>query len=553
MFLVDALLDAGEISLGDLESSGKPTDHVDDEIIARHLLESGKISPIQLIVARAKKMQIPSIDFSDFILDASAISAVPADLCKRHGVIPIKIELGELYVAMSHPGDVIALDDLRSASGMQIRPVLAEPADLRSAFSKYFRFDDQLSELSSALQSTQLSQAINEEEQAANDAPIVRFVNLLISQAISDRASDIHIEPGEKHLRVRYRIDGVLHEMHREPKEIQPGVISRIKIMSDIDIAERRKPQDGRLSFGVGAESRDLRVATLPTVWGENIVLRILDDGSISHSVDNLGFRPPNLEIFNQALARTNGMILVTGPTGSGKSTTLYATLSAISHSGVNIITVEDPVEYRMPDINQIQVNARAGLSFASALRSILRADPDIVLVGEIRDRETAQIALEASLTGHMVLSTLHTNDAPSSLTRMVELGVEPYLVASSVTAIIAQRLARRLCAKCKIPVQIDESTLTGLSKDPERFNQATFFKPAGCNFCSNTGYRGRLAIHELMVVTEEIQKLTMANASSTEIASIAEQQGLVRLLDDGLLKAAQGLTSIEEILRVVG
>ena len=553
MFLVDALLDSKHISLGDLESSGKPIDHVDDEIIARQLLASGKISPLQLVAARAKKMQIPSVDFSEFTIEASALRAVPADLCKRHQVIPLKIEQDELYVAMVHPGDVIALDDLRSASGLQIKPVLAEPLDLRSAFSKYFRFDDQLSELSTAVQSTQLSQDINEEEQAANDAPIVRFVNLLISQAISDRASDIHIEPGEKHLRVRYRIDGVLHEMHRESKGIQSGVISRIKIMSDIDIAERRKPQDGRMSFGVGSESRDLRVATLPTVWGEKIVLRILDDGSISHSVDNLGFMPSNLEIFNRALTRTNGMILVTGPTGSGKSTTLYATLSAISHAGVNIITVEDPVEYRMPDINQIQVNTRAGLSFASALRSILRADPDIVLVGEIRDRETAQIALEASLTGHMVLSTLHTNDAPSSLTRMVELGVEPYLVASSVTAVIAQRLARRLCGKCKVATVIDESTLSALSQDTESFTEAKFYKPVGCISCSNTGYRGRLAIHEIMLVTEEIQKLTMANASSAEISSMAEQQGLTRLLDDGLLKASEGLTSVEEILRVVG
>ncbi len=386
-----------------------------------------------------------------------------------------------------------------------------------------------------------------------DDAPIVRFVNLLVTQAITDRASDIHIEPSEHDLRVRYRIDGVLHETQRAPKQIQGGVISRVKIMSDIDIAERRKPQDGRMSVVHNGRKIDLRVATLPTVWGEKIVMRILDNSTASLDLRDLSFLDHNYETYREAYTKPYGMILVTGPTGSGKSTTLYATLNAVSKPEINVITVEDPVEYRLPGINQVQVNVKAGLTFAGALRSILRSDPDVVLLGEIRDHETAQIAIEAALTGHLVLSTLHTNDAPSAVTRLTEMGIEPFLVGSALDAVVAQRLARRLCGKCKAPY----------TPTPEEMAAARFpwmpgeplpelMRPVGCVTCSKTGYRGRLALHEVMQVTEEIERHAVAHSSSADISATAVKQGMIPLRDDGWQKVVLGQTSIEEILRVV-
>jgi len=386
-----------------------------------------------------------------------------------------------------------------------------------------------------------------------DDAPIVRFVNLLISQAIQDRASDIHIEPGEHEVRVRYRIDGVLHEMQRAPKQIQNGVISRLKIMSDIDIAERRKPQDGRLSVVHGGRKIDLRVATLPTVWGEKVVMRILDNSGSSMSLDDLGLLERNFDVYKKSYTKPYGMILVTGPTGSGKSTTLYTTLNTVAKPEINVITVEDPVEYRMAGINQVQVNPKAGLTFASALRSILRSDPDVVLLGEIRDHETAQIAIEASLTGHLVLSTLHTNDAPSAITRLTEMEIEPFLVGSALDSVVAQRLARRLCDRCKQPYTpvATEMAAFGFFIDPD-LPVPTLHQPIGCSVCSNTGYRGRIAIHEIMAVSEEIERMAVRRASSAEIKSVAIAEGMLTLRQDGWAKAQLGLTSVEEILRVV-
>ena len=529
-----------------------PQDPVSNDLFVRQLLDKKTITPAQFTSARAAKLGIPFVDFTDYEIDTRALALVPGELCRRHEVIPLKIHKDKLYLAMSNSGDIIAIDDVRAAIGLPVLPVLAERNDLQAAMMRYFRMDDELKDLSSVIEEEQTGVIdLDSYEAVANDAPIVRFVNLIISQAITDRASDIHIEPGDKDLRIRYRIDGVLHEMKREPKLIQSGVTSRIKIMSDIDIAERRKPQDGRMTFGHGEEARDLRVATLPTVWGENIVMRILDNGSVSHSIENLGMLEHNRSVFDRATKKTSGMILVTGPTGSGKSTTLYATLKAVARPEVNIITVEDPVEYRMPDINQIQVNPKAGLTFASALRSILRADPDIVLVGEIRDRETAQIAMEASLTGHLVLSTLHTNDAPSSITRLIELGVEPFLVGSSVSAVVAQRLARKLCSKCKAPADIDQETLISINFVLNPSAPPTFYRPVGCASCSHTGYRGRLAFHEVMEMSEGVVRLTLEHSSSAEIGKAAMLEGMIRIRQDGLAKAAQGLTSIEEVFRV--
>ncbi|MQB01997.1 MAG: type II secretion system protein GspE, partial [Actinobacteria bacterium] len=371
-------------------------------------------------------------------------------------------------------------------------------------------------------------------------------------QAVNDRASDIHIEPGERDLRVRYRIDGVLHEMMHPPKAVQNGILSRLKIMADINIAERRLPQDGRIGIVVSGKQIDLRVATLPTVYGEKLVMRILDKSSVLLSLDDLGFLPENLKRFEESYTKPYGAILVTGPTGSGKSTTLYATLNVVSDPTRNIITVEDPVEYRLAGINQVQTNPKAGLTFASALRSILRSDPDIVLIGEIRDRETAQIAIEAALTGHLVLSTLHTNDAPSAMTRLVEMGIEPFLVASALDCVLAQRLARRLCERCKEPYVPTEAELTAARFPFEPGEEVKLYRAVGCSACGNTGYKGRMALHEIMTVTEEIERLVVEHASSEAIAAVATEQGMLTLRMDGIEKVRAGQTSLEEVFRVV-
>jgi type IV pilus assembly protein PilB len=386
------------------------------------------------------------------------------------------------------------------------------------------------------------------------DAPIVKFVNMLVTQAVGDRASDIHVEPAEHDLRIRFRIDGVLHEVMRSPRSIQAGVISRLKVMADINIAERRIPQDGRLSVAANGRKIDLRVATLPTVWGEKVVMRILDNSTASLELYDLGFSQANYDRYSLSFTKPYGMILVTGPTGSGKSTTLYATLNIVNRPEVNIITVEDPVEYRLAGINQVQANPKAGLTFAAALRSILRSDPDIVLIGEIRDQETAHIAVEAALTGHLVLSTLHTNDAPSAVTRLTEMGIEPFLVGSAVDCVLAQRLARMLCEKCKEAYEPTEEQLTALRfPDWEPGKPAPMlYKAVGCANCSKTGYKGRLALHEVMAVTEEIERLTVERASAATIGNVAVDQGMQLLRHDGLRKVAQGITSIEEIFRVV-
>jgi type IV pilus assembly protein PilB len=526
-----------------------------DEGAARALVDSGVISSMQLAKARAAHANLPFVDLLDYPVDRAAVALVSAAVCRRHEVLPIAVSMNRLVLAMVNPGNVFALDDVIEASHMRINPVVVERADLKAAVERYHRADDELSNLTTTLQEEQAPEenAFGASDSLDDDAPIVRFVNLLVSQAIQDKASDIHIEPAEHSLGVRYRIDGVLHEMQRAPKSIQNGVISRLKIMADIDIAERRKPQDGRMSVSHGGRHIDLRVATLPTVWGEKVVMRILDNSSTSMSLQDLNLLEGNFEAYRRSYSKPYGMILVTGPTGSGKSTTLYTTLHTVARPEINVITVEDPVEYRMPGINQVQVNPKAGLTFASALRSILRSDPDVVLIGEIRDHETAQIAIEASLTGHLVLSTLHTNDAPSAVTRLTEMGIEPFLVGSALDCVVAQRLARRLCDRCKAPDVRDASELVHLRfSAPLDTVPPVLFKPVGCPSCSNTGYRGRIAIHEVMTVSEEIERLTVAHASSADIAHAAREQGMITLRDDGWTKVRMGLTSIEEILRVV-
>ncbi|MBL8928714.1 MAG: Flp pilus assembly complex ATPase component TadA [Kineosporiaceae bacterium] len=550
--LADILLDAHLVEEGQLAAAYD--EHLrDGRSLGRVLVEHGVMSESQLVAALAAQIGLPFVDLADRSIDVQVVGLISEAVCRRHAVLPIGLEDGRLVLAMADPGNVFALDDVRSLTGFEPRPVVATREDLFAAIERYCRADGDLDDLSSAMTREDDDDELAKVTEVVDDAPIVRYVNLLITQAIGDGASDIHIEPGERDVRVRYRIDGVLHEVMRSPRSIHPGVISRLKIMSDMDISIRRMPQDGRLSVSTGGRTMDLRVATLPTVWGEKVVMRVLDNSTARLGLLDLGFASDNYARYAESYRKPYGMLLVTGPTGSGKSTTLYATLNAIARDEINVITVEDPVEYRLPGINQVQVNAKAGLTFASALRSILRSDPDVVLIGEIRDHETAQIAIEAALTGHLVLSTLHTNDAPSAITRLGEMGIEPFLVGSAVECVLAQRLARKLCPKCAEAYHPAEADLLA-ARYPWQPGEPLpeLRRPVGCPACAKTGYKGRVALHEVMVVTAEVERLCAAGAPTSEVSDLAVRQGMHPLRVDGMAKVSDGLTSLEEVLRVV-
>ncbi len=550
--LGDILLEGGLVSPTQLEAAYEQQERV-GRALGRVLIEQGVLTESQLVAALATQIGLRFVDLGEFAVDGSAVGRIPGAVCRRHSAMPIGFEDGKLVVAMADPANVFAIDDIRSLAGMDVKPVVATRGDVAAAIDRYYRADSDLDDISAVLDAQEEEDELSKVKEIVEDAPIVKYVNLLITQAIQDRASDIHLEPTETDLRVRFRIDGVLHEVMRSPKAIQSGVISRLKIMADINIAERRIPQDGRLSVNAHGRKIDLRVATLPTVWGEKVVMRILDNSTARLDLTDLGFSEDNFERYSRSFTKPYGMILVTGPTGSGKSTTLYATLNIVSRPEVNVITVEDPVEYRLPGINQVQTNNKAGLSFASALRSILRSDPDIVLIGEIRDHETGQIAVEAALTGHLVLSTLHTNDAPSAVTRLTEMGIEPFLVGSALDAVLAQRLARKLCGKCKEPYTPTRELLVQSRFAWEADKPLPeLYRPIGCPACAKTGYKGRLALHEVMIVSEEIERLAVERASSTVISQVARDEGMRTLRDDGLDKVVAGVTSLEEILRVV-
>ena len=550
--LGDILLEGGHVTPDQLTSALEEQRRL-GRSLGRVLVDLGVLSEGQLVAALATQIGLKFVDLSDYPVDGSAVSRVPDTVCRRHNALPIGYEDGKLVVAMADPANVFAVDDMRAMTGMEIKPVVATKADVLAAINRYQRSDQEMDQLTSAIDVRDEDDDLSSVKEITEDAPIVKFVNLLITQAIQDRASDIHVEPSEKDLRVRFRIDGVLHEVMRSPKSITAGVTSRLKIMADINIAERRIPQDGRLSVTANGKKIDLRVATLPTVWGEKIVMRILDNSTAMMKLSDLGFGDENYEVYSKSFVKPYGMILVTGPTGSGKSTTLYATLNIVSKPEVNVITVEDPVEYRIPGINQVQANPKAGLTFAAALRSILRSDPDIVLLGEIRDKETAHIAIEAALTGHLVLSTLHTNDAPSAIVRLTEMGIEPFLVGSALDCVLAQRLARKLCGKCKeayVPTReaLVEMRFPWSPDEPP----PTIYRPVGCSACSKTGYKGRIALHEVMAVSEEIEKLAVEHASALTISKVALEQGMITLRNDGLSKVKAGHTSMEELFRVV-
>jgi len=550
--LGDILIEEGLVDDGQL-AAAMAEQHEAGGSLGRVLVEKGLLSESQLVSALATQIGLRFVDLSDYAVDGSAVALISPAVCRRHNALAIGYEDGRLVVAMADPANVFAIDDIRSLTGMEVKPVVATRGDILSAIGRYHRAESDLDDLTTAIDTGEDDDDLSRVREITEDAPIVKFVNLLISQAITDRASDIHIEPAERDLRVRFRIDGVLHEIMRSPKNIQSGVISRLKIMADINIAERRVPQDGRLSVGLEGRKVDLRVATLPTVWGEKVVMRILDNSTARLDLADLGFADANYARYSESFTKPYGMILVTGPTGSGKSTTLYATLNIVSTPDRNVITVEDPVEYRLPGVNQVQTNVKAGLTFASALRSILRADPDVVLIGEIRDHETAQIAVEAALTGHLVLSTLHTNDAPSAITRLIEMGIEPFLVGSALDCVLAQRLARRLCPRCREAYSpTREQLVQARFAWPEDEPPPQLFRPVGCPACSKTGYKGRLALHEVMTVSETVERQAVERASSAAITETALREGMVSLRDDGWQKVLAGVTSLEEVLRVV-
>jgi type IV pilus assembly protein PilB len=549
--LGDILLDGGLVTPAQLQAAFDEHQRA-GRALGRVLVDQGVLTESQLVAALAQQIGMRFVELGDFPVDHSAVALISGALARRYVVLPFGFEDGRLLLAMADPANFLAIEDVRAVTQMEVKPCVATRNDVLAAIDRYYRADTDLNELQAILD-VEEEDDLSKVREAVEDAPIVKYVNALITQAIQDRASDIHLEPTERDLRVRYRIDGVLHEVMRSPKSIQSGVISRLKIMAEINIAERRVPQDGRLSVNANGKKIDLRVATLPTVWGEKVVMRVLDNSTARLDLADLGFSDGNMERYSRSFTKPYGMILVTGPTGSGKSTTLYATINILNRAEVNIITVEDPVEYRLAGVNQVQVNNKAGLTFASALRSILRSDPDIVLIGEIRDHETAQIAVEAALTGHLVLTTLHTNDAPSAVTRLTEMGIEPFLVGSAMDCVLAQRLARRLCAKCKEAyLPTPEALLTARFPWQEGQPLPTLYRSVGCSACAKTGYKGRLALHEVMPMSEELERLTVEHASSAAITDVAVREGMRTLRDDGMLKVLQGVTSLDEILRVV-
>jgi type IV pilus assembly protein PilB len=526
------------------DESGRPLRDV--------LVDDGIVTEVELAEALAQAYGVKSVDLDSYPIDAAATAKIPFALARRHRLLGISLDDDEIVVAVADPGDVLALDDVRAATGLTVRPVVVARDELAKAIERFQRSETDLDDVAATLAADATPMFANSLDAIGEEAPIVRFVNGLIEQAIENRASDLHLEPSDDDLRVRFRIDGVLHEVDTVPRAVQSALISRLKIMSGVDITERRVPQNGRITVELNGRRVDLRAATLPTVWGEKIVLRVLDTGGIDLELKRLGFTEHNYERFSASFKKPHGMLLVTGPTGSGKSTTLYATLTEISKPEINIITVEDPVEYRLPGVNQVQVNHKAGLTFAAVLPAILRSDPDVVLIGEIRDRVTAQLAVEASLTGHLVLSTLHTNDAPSALTRLIEMGIEPFLVGSSLDCVMAQRLARRLCQWCKEPYLPPHAELVAARWPFDELEApAQMWRAVGCRSCAGTGYRGRIALHEIMPVSEEIERLAVERASSHEIQRVAMAEGMDVLRTDGLRKAAAGETTLAEVLRV--
>lgn len=542
--LGDLLVESGLITEQQLETTlhrKSPEEKLGDA-----LLQEGHITEQQLAETLERQLGIPRINLYQYPMDPEVIQLIPRDLAKRHQVMPIRKENHKLFVAMADPMDYFAIEELRMATGYQIIPALATKEELQRTISKHYDLQESLDE---ALSGYTVEETLDETGITDEDSPVVRLVNQIINHAVTQRASDIHFDPMETELKVRYRIDGILRTERSLPKHMQNVIIARIKIMGNLNITESRVPQDGRIKMNVNFKPVDIRLSTLPSVYGEKIVMRILDLSNALGDLENLGFAEDNLHKFIDMIEKPNGIVLITGPTGSGKSSTLYAALNRLNSEEVNIITIEDPVEYQLDGVNQVQVNEDIGMTFASGLRSILRQDPDIIMIGEIRDLETAQISIRSSLTGHLVLSTLHTNSSVAALTRLIDMGIEPFLISSSLTGVVAQRLVRRVCRDCSEVLPPTEREKEIFQANGLEINY--IHKGRGCPSCTMTGYRGRIAIHEVLTLDNHIRELIMNAESAFKIRQYVQESGMKFLLADGLLKVAEGLTTTEEVLRV--
>jgi len=518
-----------------------------------NLVKTGAISEKAFAEFLSQTYNVPAVELDDFESDEHSIELIPPEVATKFQVVPIKREGRVLTVAMANPDNIFAIDDIKFITGLEVRPVVATETAIKRAIDRFYESADSLAEVMKDMQEDfEIVEEADEDsgtaEALSEDAPVVKLVNSLIADAVNKGASDIHVEPFEKKLRVRYRIDGVLHEMMSPPYKMKGAVTSRLKIMAELDIAEKRVPQDGRIKIRIGPKKIDLRVSSLPTIFGEKIVMRILDKTNLQIDLTKLGFQPEALQKLVKGIEMPYGMVLVTGPTGSGKTTTLYSALNKINVPEYNIMTAEDPVEYNIDGINQVMMHEEIGLTFAAALKAFLRQDPNIVMVGEIRDLETASIAVKAALTGHLVLSTLHTNDAPSTINRMIDMGIEPFLVSSSVNVIMAQRLVRKLCQKCKQQEKVHPEALRelGITSD-EVFD---IYKAGGCPACSNTGYSGRTGLYEVMPISDTLREMILNRASAAEIKEQAVREGMDSLRNDGIWKIKKGITSLEEVLR---
>ena len=530
------------------------------------LTTQGAISEADLVEFLSRHFGVPSVDLSQIDVSESVIQIIPADVARKYTILPVSKTGARVTIAMIDPTNVFALDDIKFMTGYDVEPVVASDPALRAAIDRYYGSTHavELKKVMDDLEESAVDdfEVLEEEEdmdlatleESAEEAPVVRLVNIILTDAIKRGASDIHVEPYEKEYRVRYRIDGILYEMMNPPLKLREAITSRMKIMARLDIAEKRLPQDGRIKIktklGSKTKELDYRVSVLPTLFGEKIVLRLLDKDNLMLDLTKLGFEEDSLRTFEHAISQPYGMVLVTGPTGSGKTNTLYSALSQVNTADVNILTAEDPVEFNLPGINQVQMKESIGLNFASALRSFLRQDPNVVLVGEIRDFETAEVAIKAAMTGHLVLSTLHTNDAPSTINRLMNMGVEPFLVATSVHCVVAQRLVRRICTRCKEPVDSHPAALMNVGFTEAEAGSLQLYRGRGCDTCSNTGYKGRIALYEVMSIGDEIREMILSGASAYEIRQKALQLGMVSLRGSGLQKIRDGVTSAEEVMR---
>ncbi len=529
-----------------------------NEPLLKILVDQGFINDDIKTEVLAEQWHMQCVDIMAEQIASDVLALVDQERAKRFGFVAFKREEGVVSIAISDPTNIELMDYLLASFGRETKFFVAPKNAIYGAIEKYYVVGNSIKEASSEAKTEVVAESgeevsIEQLREMGQDAPVIRLVNTIITQAIVERASDIHVEPQKDHVRIRYRVDGILLEKQKLPHNIQAGVLSRFKIMSNMDIAERRKPQDGRISLRIDNKAIDFRVSSLPTIYGEKIVLRILDKSSAMVPLENLGFLNDTLTVFNNVISQPYGMVVISGPTGAGKTTTLYSVLNRLNTSGKNIVTVEDPVEYQMDGLNQVQVNIKADMTFANGLRSILRQDPNIVLIGEIRDGETAQIAIEAALTGHLVLSTLHTNDAPSVATRMIDMGIEPFLIASSLIGATAQRLARKICPDCKEPYVPPASALEGLGLTTRgKLEDVTFYKGVGCPKCGGSGYHGRTGIHEMMKVDDELRGLILHPASARDMSLAARSHGMRTLLEDALVKAREGIITLEEVLRVV-